>query len=127
MRPPIWEDLGAHSLHPRQAREGGREHQTLIELAWKRLWLLKYEGDWPFKCFRRYDLNHNQGQMQQKESCVELLRRADCIMSEIDSTEHLARDYHQVYMSQWSIEESRESIKQAKIAREESKRTKLGK
>ncbi|EXJ76981.1 hypothetical protein A1O3_10138 [Capronia epimyces CBS 606.96] len=123
----IWGDLEVQDRCIGFVRQSWKQRQTLLERSWNRLRVLKHEGGRPFECFRKYDRDHNKGRAQQKAACIDLFQRWDCIIKEIDRTEQLARDYLQAYVGWLSLEESRASIKQSKIALEEGKRTKLSK
>ena len=89
--------------------------------------MLKHDGAGPFDCFREYDINYNSSRTHDREEYKSLVRQFDSIMVQVERTEQLARDYLQAHVARLSLEESRASIRQSKIALEESKRTKLGK
>ncbi|KAI0545454.1 hypothetical protein F4679DRAFT_561015 [Xylaria curta] len=102
-----------------------KEKPELVEEAWSALRMMKHDGMGPLDCVRQYDSDHNGYRIQGSEEYKNLVERFGCIEREIARTEALARDYLQHHVGMFSLEESRASIKQAKIALEESKRTKL--
>ncbi|KAI1353267.1 hypothetical protein F5Y01DRAFT_64419 [Xylaria sp. FL0043] len=96
-----------------------------VENAWSDLRMMRHDGMGSLECIQNYDSNHNDGKLQMSEEYKDLVRRFGCIERQISRTEALARDYLQHQVGMLSLEESRSSIKQAKAAFEEGKRTKL--
>ncbi|KAI0182622.1 hypothetical protein EV127DRAFT_487922 [Xylaria flabelliformis] len=109
----------------RQGRTSRREKPELVEEAWSALRMMKHDGMGPLDCVRQYDNDYNGNKIQESEEYKRLAERFRCIKEEISRTEALARDYLQHHVGMFSLEESRVSIKQARVALEESKRTKL--
>lgn len=121
---------GELASEDRWLRIGKKERPRLtylVEQAWDALRMLTHDGAGPFDCFCQYDVDYNNGRTQKREEYVNLFRRFERVMVQIHRTEQLARDYLQAHVGWLSLEESRESIKQSKIALEESQRTKLSK
>lgn len=98
-----------------------------METCWDALRMLRHDGMRPLDCFRSYDVNHNNGRTIQRPEYATLFERFQQTMTQIERTEELARDYLQIEVGRLSLQESRASIKQSKIAQEESRRTNLGK
>ncbi|KAI1278577.1 hypothetical protein F5Y07DRAFT_360410 [Xylaria sp. FL0933] len=96
-----------------------------IEDAWTALRMMRHNGMGPLECIQNYNSNHNDGKLQGSEEYKDLVKRFGCIERQISRTEALARDYLQHHVGMSSLQESRSSIKQAKTAFEEGKRTKL--
>ncbi|KAI1734578.1 hypothetical protein F4680DRAFT_453856 [Xylaria scruposa] len=111
------------ALH--EGRMSRKEKPGLVERAWDALRMMKHHGMRPLDCVRQYDSDHNGYRIQGSEEYRNLVERFGCIEKEIARTEALARDYLQHHVGMFSLEESRASIKQAKVAFEESRRTKL--
>ncbi|RWA04158.1 hypothetical protein EKO27_g10947 [Xylaria grammica] len=109
----------------RLGRTSYQENPGLVEKSWSALRMMRHDGMGPLACIRKYDKDHNDGRIQNSEEYVHLVERFECIEAQIVHTEALARDYLQHHIGLYSLDESRASIKQAKIALEESKRTKL--
>ncbi|KAI0855050.1 hypothetical protein F4860DRAFT_497536 [Xylaria cubensis] len=109
----------------RWGRTRRREMLELVEEAWNALRMMKHDGMGPLHCVRQYDSDYNGNKIQESEEYKRLAERFRCIKEEISRTEALARDYLQHHVGMFSLEESRVSIKQARVAFEESKRTKL--
>lgn len=109
-------------------RGNSHEKLELIEKAWDSLRMMKHDGMGPIQCIRSYARNNNNKcDFLKSEEYKNLAERFSCIEAQISSTETLARDYIQHYIGRLSLEESRASIKQAIVALEESRWTKLSK
>ncbi|KAI1090967.1 hypothetical protein F5B19DRAFT_296271 [Rostrohypoxylon terebratum] len=109
-------------------REGIQKRQEkpdLVENAWSLLRMMRHDGMGPFSCIQQYDNDHNDGKVQHSAEFNDLARRFRCIAGQISLTEALARDYLQHHVGLFSLEESRASIKQSKVALEEGRGTKL--
>ncbi|KAJ8128538.1 hypothetical protein O1611_g5097 [Lasiodiplodia mahajangana] len=109
----------------RYGRSSREEKPKFVENAWDSLRMIKHDGMRPLNCIRQYDNDHNDGKLQHSEEYSILAEKFKCIEEQISRMEALARDYLQHHVAMFSLEESRASIKQAKVALEESKRTKL--
>ncbi|KAI2613431.1 hypothetical protein GGR54DRAFT_615821 [Hypoxylon sp. NC1633] len=111
----------------RRGRRSGQDGHDLVENAWDTLRMLKHDGMRPLDCFLQYDKDHNQEKAQASEEYQKsgLAERFVWIKERISLTEELARDYIQVPVGLLSLKASHASIKESKIALEESKRTKL--
>ncbi|KAI0973497.1 hypothetical protein F4678DRAFT_28556 [Xylaria arbuscula] len=102
-----------------------REESEVIEEAWYSLRITRHYGMRPLDCIRQYDNDYNSGKVQHSEEYKALAKRFRCIEEQICRTEALARDCLQHHVAMLGLKESRASIKQANIALEESRRTKL--
>ncbi|KAI1813115.1 hypothetical protein GGS20DRAFT_586813 [Poronia punctata] len=92
---------------------------------WCALRIMKHDVMRPLDSVRQYDRHHNRGGIQKSKEFKYLSKLFGSVEKEISRLETLARDYQQHHVAVLSLEESRASIKQAKVALEESKRTKL--
>lgn len=110
-----------------QQKKNWRHLSHLAEGAWNKLRMMQHDGKAPFTCYRDYDTHQNQGKALAQPNIARLFQEFELVMTEIDRTEQLARDYFQAQVGWLSLEESRESIKQSRNSLAESKRTKLGK
>ena len=99
----------------------------VVGTVWENLRMLRHDAAQPFKCFYQYDVDRNNSRTQGQEDYLRLVSMFDRVLVQLERTEQLARDYLQAHVARLSLEESRASIKQSKIALEESKRTKLSK
>ncbi|KAI0009043.1 hypothetical protein F4779DRAFT_618019 [Xylariaceae sp. FL0662B] len=111
----------------RLGRTRRQENPDLVEKAWGALRMMRHDGMGPLDCIRQYDSDHNHHKVQRSKEYKDLAKRLKCIGKQISLTEALARDYMQHHVGLFSLDESRASIKQSKVALEESRRTKLGK
>ncbi|KAI0845573.1 hypothetical protein F5Y00DRAFT_272768 [Daldinia vernicosa] len=111
----------------RRGRTSPQEKLDLIEKAWDALRMMRHDGMGPLNCIQQYDNDHNNGRTHHSEEYKNLAKRFECIERQICLTETLARDYLQHHIGLFSLDESRASIKQSKVALEESRRTKLSK
>ncbi|KAI0892570.1 hypothetical protein F4806DRAFT_235606 [Annulohypoxylon nitens] len=109
----------------REGIQRRKQNPELVENAWSALRMMRHDGMRPFSCFHQYDNDHNDGKVQHSIEFKNLARRFRCIAEQISLTEALARDYLQHHIGLFSLEESRVSIKQSKVALEEGRRTKL--
>lgn len=82
-------------------------------------------GTLPFEAFKRYDSCHFNGAVQQSNKLQELLSKYHDVRARMLELEQHVRDELQLQVGHLSLLESRESIKQSKIAIEESKRVKM--
>ncbi|KAI0394054.1 hypothetical protein F5Y17DRAFT_279241 [Xylariaceae sp. FL0594] len=96
-----------------------------VEASWGLIREAKHDALMPLECIQNYDSDYNAGKLQKSQEYKNLDKRLRCIENEISRTESLARDYIQHRVAILSLQESRASIKQAKVALEESRRTKL--
>jgi len=101
------------------------DHEAL-EVSWRDLRSLLRSGPKPFHVFKSTDQRWNGKRSCRNKEYLRLQEHLGQLMSEAQSLEQLARDYLQLTVGILSLAESRASIKQSKIALEESKRTKLG-
>jgi hypothetical protein len=96
-----------------------------LEHTWFYLRLIKQDGEQLFNCFLRYDAVHNSSRTQKQDQYVELFDKNKCMMEQVDRIERYAREFQQLNTAMMSYQESRATIKQAKMALQESRRTKL--
>ncbi|KAI1128884.1 hypothetical protein F5Y10DRAFT_277093 [Nemania abortiva] len=106
-------------------REVERNERDPIERAWDALRMMKHDGMGPLDCIEQYNNGHIGNQARSSQDYKNLVKRLRCIEEQISRTEALARDYLQHRVGMSSLEASRLSIKQARLALEESRRTKL--
>lgn len=111
----------------RLGRKRQQEQSDLVERAWDSLRMMKYDGMGPLRCLQQYIEDHSDQVPEQTKGFEKAFKKLESVNSQIIRAEELARDYFQVHAGQLSLEESRASIKQSKVALEESKRTKLSK
>lgn len=78
-----------------------------------------------FEAFKQYDMCHAHGVVQQTTKLQDLSRRFHYLQGRISHLEQHIRDELQLQVGNSSLQESRESIKQSKMAREESKSVKM--
>ncbi|GAP83104.2 putative magnesium transport protein transmembrane region [Rosellinia necatrix] len=109
----------------REGRKNRHENPGLVEKAWSELRMMKHDGIRPLHCIKQYDSDHGNGKVRKFKEYRDLTKRFGYIDKEINRMEALARDYLQHHIGMFGLDESRASIKQAKVALEESKRTKL--
>jgi hypothetical protein len=79
----------------------------------------------PFEAFNQYDLCHANGSVRQSNQLQRLSRRFENVLHQSSKIEQHMRDELQFQIGHLSLQESKESIKQSKIAIEESKRVKM--
>ena len=122
-------DLGHHHevLHCHMKdRNTLTSNNEALEISWRELRSLLRFGPKPFHVFRSFDSRKNGKRSCRNKEYLALLQNFGRLMNEAQSLEQLARDYMQMSVGILSLAESRASIKQSKIALEETKRTKLG-
>lgn len=122
-------DLGYHHeiLHRHiKDRDTLTSNHEALEVSWRELRSLLRLGPKPFHVYKDFDRHKNGKRSCRDKGYRTLLEDFSRLMSEAHNLEQLARDYVQLSVGILSLAESRASIKQSKIALEESKRTKLG-
>lgn len=85
--------------------------------------------EWRDTCerFRQYDTVHNQGRAQKNPKCTRLLKQNEKAINEAARSADFAQEMLAVYGNRFSLEDSKASIKQAELAREDSQRSRLSK
>ena len=79
----------------------------------------------PFEAFKQYDSCYAERALQNSIKLQYILRRFNCVNETVLQLEQHVRDDLQLQVGHLSLQESKESIKQSKIALEESKRVKM--
>lgn len=92
---------------------------------WRKLRDATIDGTLLFEAFKQYDSCHFDGGVQQSSNLQKLLSRHKGILARALELEQHVRDELQLQVGHLSLMESKESIKQSKIAIEESKRVKM--
>lgn len=105
--------------------ERGGASASGFESLWRPLRDTMVSAALPFEVFKRYDSFHADGAVQQSPKLQRLLKRFDHICKRVSQFEQPMRDELQLEVGHLNLEESKESIKQSKIAIEESKRLKM--
>ncbi|KAL9618824.1 MAG: hypothetical protein Q9160_006483 [Pyrenula sp. 1 TL-2023] len=77
-----------------------RQQPQVVEYAWHRLRMLKYDGAGPVECFRQYNSDHYESQTQKREEYTIVSKRLDSVMRSICRTEELAHDYLQAHVEE---------------------------
>lgn len=123
----LYEGLNDADACFRAGRTNTQEKLDLIKEAWDSLRMMKHDGMGPLHCIQSYAHANNKCEFQGSDEHKHLVNRFNCIEKQISRTEELARDYLQHHVGRFSLEESRSTIKQAIVAFEETRRTKLSK
>jgi hypothetical protein len=110
-------------LQDRDSKGGTEGFQS----SWRPLRDAVVDATLPIEAFKRYDVCHTSGIVQRCSKVQRLLKRFDHVSRRVSQFEQHMRDELQLQVGHSSLQESRESIKQSKIAIEESKRVKMRK
>jgi tryptophan 2,3-dioxygenase len=98
---------------------------SAFEPCWKPLRDAIELATFAFDAFKQYDSCHANGANQRSSRLQKLTKRFDAVMRKAAQMEQHMRDELHLRVGHSSLQESKESIKQSKIAIEESKRVKM--
>lgn len=120
-----FEAIAVNSYHKFLEERASTSPASGFESSWRPLRDAMVSATLPFEAFKQYDSCHANGALQQSSKLPRLLRRFDHLLKEASQFEQHIRDELQLQVGHLSLRESRESIKQSKLAMEESKRVKM--
>lgn len=102
-----------------------KQDALIFEHSWRPLRDALLDGPLPWEAFKEYDAYHFDGAVQQSSKLQQLIRQYHVVHARVLELEQHIRDELQLQVGYLSLLESKESIKQSKIALEESKRVKM--
>lgn len=120
-----FQTTAAQCYHKFTYERASSHAESAFDSSWRPMRDAILEASHSFEAFDQYDLCHANGDVQKSFKFQRLLKRFTRVLTNASRMEQHIRDDLQLQVGHLSLEESRESIKQSKVALEESKRVKM--